>query len=429
MFRPALQPRLQAASKDLTLYASLALSTKSIADYDSVPGVDTQQLRELAEPLRDARVLNLSVTTFGTSVADLLGSTTPLLQDLGLDSHWQAVRSYEDPTLESAIYNAIAGTPVWSSEFADHWRRYNEMNAELYEDDWDFVIVHDPQPAGIPMVLREGRGLGRAKWIWHCHLDLTSANEALRLLLRSQSDYYDAVVFDLPQYTIPEIESDRLRIIRPAIDPLDPHNADISEDTISEVLARLGVDPEMPLVVQVAPLDRWHDAVGLINAVRAARQSVPGLQLVLVANITRDDPETRSYFQEIVQCVEPGEPVQIISTLDELGYVGINVFQRAANAVALRNVRKGLSMRLLDAMWKARPVVTRTGGPMSDLVQDGETGWLADNDESWSAALAEAVTQPAEAARRSANARALVRDNYLITRYLADYLALLRELR
>ncbi|HEX5940459.1 MAG TPA: glycosyltransferase, partial [Dehalococcoidia bacterium] len=267
------------------------------------------------------------------------------------------------------------------------------------------------------------------KWIWHCHLDLTSANEALRLLLRSQSDYYDAVVFDLPQYTIPEIESDRLRIIRPAIDPLDPHNADISEDTIAEVLARLGVDPEMPLVVQVAPLDRWHDAVGLINAVRAARQSVPGLQLVLVANITRDDPETRSYFQEIVQCVEPGEPVQIISTLDELGYVGINVFQRAADAVALRNVRKGLSMRLLDAMWKARPVVTRTGGPMSDLVQDGETGWLADSDETWSAALAEAVTQPAEAARRSANARELVRDNYLITRYLGDYLTLLRELR
>lgn len=387
------------------------------------------RLRELAEPLRDARVLNLSVTTFGTSVADLLGSTTPLLQDLGLDSHWQAVRSYEDPTLESAIYNAIAGTPVWSAEFADHWRRYNEMNAELYEDDWDFVIVHDPQPAGIPMVLREGKGLGRAKWIWHCHLDLTSANEALRLLLRSQADYYDAVVFDLPQYTIPEIETDRLRIIRPAIDPLDPHNADISDETISEVLARLGVDPEQPLVVQVAPLDRWHDAVGLINAVRGTRESVPGLQLVLVANITRDDPETRSYFQEIIQCVEPNEPVQIISTLDELGYVGINVFQRAAHAVALRNVRKGLSMRLLDAMWKARPVVTRTGGPMSDLIQDGETGWLADSDESWSTALTEAVTQHEEAARRSENARALVRDNYLITRYLADYLTLLGELR
>ena len=303
------------------------------------------------------------------------------------------------------------------------------MNAELYDDDWDFVIVHDPQPAGIPMVLREGKGSGRAKWIWHCHLDLTSANEALRLQLRSQADAYDAIVFDLPQYTIPEIESDRLSIIRPAIDPLDPHNADISEDTISEVLGRLGVDPEKPLIVQVAPLDRWHDAVGLIHAVRAARESVPGLQLVLVANITRDDPETRSYYQEIVQCVTPGEPVQVISTLDELGYVGINVFQRAAHAVALRNVRKGLSMRLLDAMWKARPVVTRSGGPMSDLVRDGETGWLADSDDSWSTALAEAVTQQEEAARRSENARDLVRDNYLITRYVADYLALLGELR
>jgi trehalose synthase len=351
------------------------------------------------------------------------------LQDLGLDAHWQAVRSYEDPTLEATIYNAIAGTPVWSIEFAEHWRRYNEMNAELYEDDWDFVVVHDPQPAGIPMVLREGKGLGRARWIWHCHLDLTSANEALRLLMRSQAEYYDAVVFDLPQYTIPEIESPRLHIIRPAIDPLDPHNAEISEETISQVVTRLGVDPEKPLVVQVAPLDRWHDAVGLINTVRGARKSVPDLQLVLVANITRDDPETRSYYQEITQCVEPGEPVHIISTLEEIGYVGINVFQRAAGAVALRNVRKGLSMRLLDAMWKARPVVTRPGGPLGELVKDGETGWLAASDESWSLALREAVTQQDEAARRSQNGHALVRDNYLITRYVADYLSLFGGLR
>jgi trehalose synthase len=339
------------------------------------------------------------------------------------------VRSYEDPALEGAIYNAIAGTPVWSTEFAEHWRRYNEMNAQLYDDDWDFVVVHDPQPAGIPMVLREAKGLGRAKWIWHCHLDLTSANEALRLQLRSQAEHYDAIVFDLPQYTIPEIESDRLQIIRPAIDPLDPHNADISAETISEVLVRLGVDPEKPLVVQVAPLDRWHDAVGLINVARATRQTVPDLQLVLVANITRDDPETRSYYQEIIQCVEPDEPVHIVSTLEEIGYVGINVFQRAARAVALRNVRKGLSMRLLDAMWKARPVITRPEGALGELVKDGDTGWLAASDESWSLALREAVTNPAEAARRSENGRALVRDNYLITRFVADYLSLFGELR
>ncbi|MEX2239033.1 MAG: glycosyltransferase [Dehalococcoidia bacterium] len=410
------------------MFASLALSTKSLDEYASLPGVDVDHLRRLAEPLRGARVLNLSVTTFGTSVADLIGSSTPLLQDLGLDAHWQAVRSYEAPELESAIYNAIAGAPTWSADFADQWGRYNQMNAGLYEGDWDFVVVHDPQPAGILSALRTSGNTRGSKWIWHCHLDLNSASEGLRLLLRSQADVYDAVVFDLPQYTIPEL-GDRLEFIRPAIDPLDPHNADVSSDTIQDVITRLGIDPSAPLVVQVAPLDRWHDASALVEPVREARKSVPGLQLVLVANITRDDPETRAYFQQIVQKIEPGEPVHVISTLDELGYVGINVFQRAADVVVLRNVRKGLSMRLLDAMWKARPVIARPAGAMAEVVIDGQTGWLADSDEQWTAAVVEALQNKGEAGARATRGSELVRDQYLITRYLADYLELFKRLR
>ena len=26
------------------------------------------------------------------------------------------------------------------------WLHYNQMNAELFEQDYDFVITHDPQP-------------------------------------------------------------------------------------------------------------------------------------------------------------------------------------------------------------------------------------------------------------------------------------------
>ena len=290
------------------------------------------------------------------------------------------------------------------------------------------MIVHDPQPAGIPAAL-DGAVGSRAKWIWHCHLDLTGAPDAVRMLLRSACDSYDALVFDLPQYAIPEIAAGRPRIIRPAIDPLDGHNADLSESSVADILLRLGVDPGRPLIVQVAPLDRWHDGIGLIDVVREVRRAVPDVQLVLVANIVRDDPEARGYFQQICQHIQPDEPVRVISTLRELGYVGINVFQRAASAVALRNVRKGLSMRLLDAMWKERAVVTRPSEALKEVVQESQTAWLPETDEQWAKALVHALTDVEEARRRGVNAQAFVRDNYLVTRFLADYLALFQELR
>ena len=51
-------------------------------------------------------------------------------------------------------------------------------NALLLEGDYDFVVVHDPQPAAMLSFLRERLG-GRdadTTWIWRCHIDLTDAN-------------------------------------------------------------------------------------------------------------------------------------------------------------------------------------------------------------------------------------------------------------
>ena len=98
------------------MFGSLSLPAKSIADYGAVPGVDVGALRALAEPLQGVRVLNLSLTSFGTTVADLLSSAVPLLHDLGLDAQWQVVRPYEDPAVETALYSAIGGGHPWTED-------------------------------------------------------------------------------------------------------------------------------------------------------------------------------------------------------------------------------------------------------------------------------------------------------------------------
>ena len=52
-------------------------------------------------------------------------------------------------------------------------------NALLLEGEWDFVVIHDPQPAAM-LELRarvtRRRPAPSTKWIWRCHIDLTDAN-------------------------------------------------------------------------------------------------------------------------------------------------------------------------------------------------------------------------------------------------------------
>ena len=51
-------------------------------------------------------------------------------------------------------------------------------NALLFDGHYDFVVVHDPQPAAMLSFLRERLGgrMADTKWIWRCHIDLTDAN-------------------------------------------------------------------------------------------------------------------------------------------------------------------------------------------------------------------------------------------------------------
>ena len=96
------------------MYGTLALTPRSLKDYVPVTGKDKiDELVELASPLRGLRVLNLSVTAFGTGLAELLRSSSPLFCDLGLDWQWQIVRADEETTqVNKMMYRALAGGRV-----------------------------------------------------------------------------------------------------------------------------------------------------------------------------------------------------------------------------------------------------------------------------------------------------------------------------
>ncbi|MDZ4278433.1 MAG: glycosyl transferase family 1, partial [Dehalococcoidia bacterium] len=262
------------------MYGTLALRPKALESYRSIiGGAAVEEIRDLAAPLKGLRVLHLSVTAFGTGVAELLNASVPLFSDVGLECTWQVVRPAEAfAAANKALYRALAGSEQeWSPETGDVWQRYSAMNAELLTEPFDVIIVHDPQPAAIRSFVSEAHRR-ETRWVLHSHLDLSSAHAEPWALLKSHIDSYDAIVFDADAFLHPGLRDRPVAIIRPAIDPLGPRNMELEPEAIHPILERYGVDPARPLLCQMSPCDPGSDMQGAIDVHDRVRRHVPGLQ-------------------------------------------------------------------------------------------------------------------------------------------------------
>jgi trehalose synthase len=292
--------------------------------------------------------------------------------------------------------------------------------------------VHDPQPGGILSTFTERHGRRPSgRWVWHSHLDLSEAQADLWRLIQRYYQPYDALVFDLTEYVRKDIEAPIIVVIEPAIDPLGPKNMDLAPDTVIAMLERYGLDPARPIVCQVSPFDRWHDPLGLIDAYASAEKHVPGLQLALVATYLAEEPEMRAYYDQVARRAEAYADIFVLSShssLQAMGNVELNAFQRAAFATAQRSIRKGFWVMASDVLWKERPVVASPLGGIPRQVIDGETGYLALTTDEFSQRIVELHQDPELAARLGRAGRQHVQRNFLITRYLRDYLRLFRQM-
>ena len=136
------------------------------------------EIRELAEPLEGKRILHINATAFGGGVSEILYTLVPLMNDVGLDTHWQVILGREEFfNVSKLMHNSLQGDEQSISD--EQWEvftAYNAMNAESLDGDWDVIIIHDPQPAGMRQ-----NAIDRAKhWIWRCHIDLSTPEPARR---------------------------------------------------------------------------------------------------------------------------------------------------------------------------------------------------------------------------------------------------------
>jgi trehalose synthase len=239
----------------------------------------------LARELRGVRICHINSTAFGGGVASfdplppsaasaggICGLAADRMADPSFYGHQSLQRPAGDRDLPEAEQSCL---------------EVNEQSAALLDDDYDVFVVHDPQPAAI----RHFTGARGAKWIWRCHIDTSAPNERVSRFLRPFIAEYDAVIFTMAEFLLPELQAKRMAFIAPAIDPLATKNMDLPRDLCRQAMADAGIDLSRPVLVQVSRFDPWKDPLGVIQAYGLVKAGMPGVQLALIGAMAGDDPE------------------------------------------------------------------------------------------------------------------------------------------
>jgi trehalose synthase len=403
------------------------VGSKALGDYATIASRGLmEQIRALAEPLGGKRVLHLSATAFGGGVAEILYTLVPLMREAGLETEWRVIFGQDEFfDVTKAIHNGLQGDPRGLSEDEQEiFRRYNRENAEALAGEFDFVIVHDAQPAAM---IEHAREAGK-RWIWRCHIDLSTPNRDVLGFLLPWLGSYDATVFHRQAYVPASSGLPAAYIWPPAIDPLAPKNMALSSEDAAYIVDQFGIDVARPLVSQISRFDPWKDPVGVIEAWGLLRKKHPSVQLALVGSMAHDDPEGWDYYNKTVEAAQGDPDIFILSNLNNVGSVEVNAFQVHSAALIQKSIREGFGLTVTEGLWKARPMVAGRAGGIVDQIQDGKTGYLVDSILECADALDEVLREPLLARAMALEGKEYVRRHFLSPRLLRDWLALFNRL-
>ncbi|MHB8512906.1 MAG: glycosyltransferase [Actinomycetota bacterium] len=412
------------------MLASVPLPPKSLGDYASVAGRNVvADLRVRAAPFKGARILHINSTAYGGGVAELLHTLVPLQRDLGLDADWRVIRGSEPFfNVTKSMHNALQGAQVpWDEQMMQTYERVNQANAITIDEDYDFVVIHDAQPAGILQQLRSS-GTVKGKWIWRCHIDLTEIYAPVWDFLRPKVEEYDAAIFTMPDFVPKDLKGPKVAIIAPTIDPLSLKNVGLDEEIREAVLSAYGIDPSRPLLVQVSRFDPWKDPLGVIDAYRHVRQEVHNVILVMAGSMANDDPEGVEYWERTAEHAAGDPDIIMLTNLEGVGSLEINAFQREADVVIQKSLREGFGLTVTEAMWKSKPTIGGNVGGIRAQIENGRNGYLVNNAEECATRALELLRDRAKAEELGKAARRSVLERSLSTRSLDDLLALLEKL-
>jgi trehalose synthase len=386
-----------------------------IEDYEPLVGTEViQRIRDKSAKLKGLRVANFNSTYYGGGVAEIISSLTLLMNSLGLRTEWRVIQGRPDFfSITKKMHNALQSAEIDLSKI-----KKEIFEQVIYENsvrnflDHDFIIVHDPQP--LPLIEHYEK---KCPWLWRCHLDLSRPDTETWKYLRRWIDNYDAVILSCREFA-QEMKPPQ-RVMMPAIDPFTIKNRPLSDNEIDERLAHYEIPTDLPLVVQISRFDPWKDPKGVVEAFKLARKQIDA-RLVLLGNFATDDPEGEEIFQSLCACRD--DRILILTSGDDTALV--NALQTRATVVLQKSLREGFGLTVAEAMWKGTPVIGGNVGGIRYQIEDGANGFLVSSVEETAKRIVELVNDKELRDEMGAKARETARKNFLLTRYLEQYLDL-----
>jgi len=393
--------------------------------YEQIVGCqEVNRLKRMAERLTGKRIVHVNSTRAGGGVAEILGWMVPLMNELGLDAHWEVITgSPEFYKVTKSFHNGLQGLPVTvkKGDFELH-TELNRENAQQLDLNADVVFIHDPQPILLPRFTAPGRV---RRWIWRCHIDASRPNRVIWKYIEGVMPYYHASVFSMAAFARPS--TCPMYLIPPSIDATSEKNCPVPETERIDTLVRLGVDPERPLLLQVSRFDRFKDPLGVIEAYRLVKPYYPELQLVLAGGPADDDPEGAEVLREVLDRAGDDNDLKVL-LLPPDSHRAINALQRSAIVVLQKSLKEGFGLTVTEALWKGKPVIGGACGGIALQVHDYHTGFLVYSPAGAAYRIRYLLRYAEKRQRMGKVGYEFVREHFLLNRHLRDYLTMLLSL-
>lgn len=399
---------------------------RSLEEYRDVVGEEViSSIYRKARTLYGLKVININSTFYGGGVAEILNTFVPLMNDAGVEADWRILRGTPDFfDITKKFHNGLQGDRINLTQIKKSlYTQASETFASYCHIDDDCVIIHDPQPLPLIKFFKK-----KQPWVWRCHVDLSDPDPRLWEFLKSFILRYDMVVISSPKYRREDLPVFQ-RVIYPAIDPMSPKNMDLSDKMIVKYMSKFGIPTDKPLMSQISRFDKWKEPGSVLDVFELVRRKVD-CRLVLCGSMASDDPEGGQIYERVHRrannLIKSGDVILVTSENNIL----VNVLQRSSAVVVQKSAKEGFGLSVTEALWKGKPVVASEVGGIPHQIADGDTGFLLppNDDQGFADRIIEILKQPELGEEMGKKAKEFVRERFLVTRLLGDYLDLLNDI-
>jgi len=395
----------------------------NIKDYESIVGTQSiSEIYRIAEKLSDKKIKNINSTAVGGGVAEILSKTVPLLNQVGVSTTWEIIKGDQKFfSITKKFHNALHGREEnFTKDEFDYFLEVGRQNINEINLDSDIVFIHDPQP----IVLVEKKEHLKNKWIWRCHIDITEALNNVYEFIYKYIIKFDVCVFSAPAFSRKDITIPQV-LIAPSIDPLSDKNKELDEKEISLVFERFGIERKKPIITQISRFDYLKDPIGVIKAYKLAKK-YNDCQLILAGGGASDDPEGIKVYEEVMELAKDDKDIHVLLLPHD--DIVINALQRGSDIIIQKSIREGFGLTVSEALWKAKPVIASAVGGIPLQITHKYSGLLSYSIEGTAYYIKQLLNEPEYAKMLGKNGKEHVRNNFLITRHLKEYLLLFLSL-